>query len=230
VLGRPGQVVLPELVGVRSGVPQQFAGLGPGGASAGVVVSDVGWGGVIGYSRSQQAQEGGWNGALGRTTGDSESLWVAPAADVFVGRRVSLGVAAGVLWARQRIVSEQASPYANEAFSVAVSPRIGYLVPLGRGLSFWPRLAVGLSYSEHVSGSPADGWATGGMSRTLSGGVDLALVYHPIPRLLFKLAPQIGVGRTFSEGGSNSGGSIDWWSSDGTWVRIGGEATAGVVF
>lgn len=226
VLGRPGQVVLPELVGLRSGVPAHYFG-----SSVGLVLSDVGWGGIIGYSRGQQSQqvfvEGG---GLTTRVSDSESFWVAPAVDIFVSRRISIGVGVGVLWNQQRFVSDSTIDDAR-SFSVGMNPRIGYLVPMGHGLSFWPRLGVGFSYSESSAVQASYGQTQASISRAVTGIADLALVYHPAPHLLFKVAPQIAVGRTATDGGSSfAQGWSEARSGEGLWVRVGGEATAGLVF
>lgn len=225
VFGRPGQVVLPQLAGVRTGVPQHFAG-GIITSSNAAGVANVGWGGVLGYSQSESKQSTAAGAAGGGTLATrSESFWLAPAADVFVARNVSIGLGAGVLWSQFRQEGDtDAYAYASDAFSIAAAPRVGYVVRLGRGLSFWPRLSVGASYAEEaIRGTGAGGEAaelyTSG--RSFSAGLDLALVYHPHERLLFQVAPQI------SGGWATRGGP---WASEGSWVRVGGEATAGLVF
>jgi hypothetical protein len=207
-------------------VPQLFAGLSNGLAPA-VVVADVGWGGVIGYSRTGYDQYTHQGSLSSKTTSESESFWFAPAADVFVSRRISVGLAAGFVWSRMELSSDAtAAPYSYDGFSAAITPRVGYLVPLGHGVSFWPRLGIGGSYSQNTAYSPGAELFQGNASWSLSAGLDLALVYRPTKHLMFKMAPQITVGRTVSEGGANA----TWSTAEGTFVRLGGEATAGLVF
>jgi hypothetical protein len=227
VFGRPGQIVLPQIVGVRTGIPL-YLGMGITGASGAASIGNAGWGGVFGYTKSNieyPVPPGAPGEGSARAT--SELFWVSPAGDVLVSRRVSIGLAAGVLWGRfsqepgAGVGAAGAAPYWSDALSVAVAPRVGYVVPLGRGLSFWPRLNVGASYSEQRSASGQPSSQTWAVARSIAAGLDLALVYHPHERLMFQIAPQLGAGRTVSDGLA---------PSESTWMRVGGEATAGLVF
>lgn len=221
VFGRSGQLVLPQLVGVRTGTPAYF-GMGVVGMSGAGSIANAGWGGALGYAQntSEYPIPPGVAGE-GNVVAHGESFWIAPAADLFVTRNVSIGLAGGVVYSRYwQEVPGQTDAYGNESFSVAVAPRVGYVVPMGRGLSFWPRLTVGASYSEQNVTDPQTG-VPSASGRSLSAGLDLAFVYHPHERLMFQVAPQISVGKAISEGYS---------PSDATWVRLGGEATAGLVF
>jgi hypothetical protein len=220
VLGRPGQLVLPQLVGVRTGAPQYF-GAGASGYLGASAIANAGWGGAIGYSKNSieyPAPQGSTAPAL---AAHGESFWVAPAADLFVTRRLSIGLAAGVLVSH--FWQEGGSDgYGGDLLSIAAAPRLGYLFPLGQGLSFWPKLSIAGSYSEEtLAGSLVGGGVIHGSSRALSGGLDLSLVYHPHERLLFQVTPQISVGRSVTSGPS---------PSESSWARVGGEATAGLVF
>ena len=225
VFGRTGQVVLPEIMGVRSGVPAQFAGLGLGG-NVGPLSGQVGWGGVVGYAQSAWQQEITYPGAEQRVTVDSRSYWVTPAVDVFVGRGVSLGVSVGYLHTEQRFASTGTSrPWTYTGDAIGVSPRIGYVVPLARGLSLWPRLSIAAAYSEQAASGDQASFSMG-RGASFSGGVDLGLVYQPIQRLMFKVSPQINVGRTINE----ARGTYQSAAAEELWVRVGGEATVGLVF
>lgn len=224
VFGRPGQIVLPELMGVRSGVPGMFAGLGLGGLSVAAVGGEIGWGGVVGYAESSGKQENVYSGGYQAVAGQTRSFWAAPSVDIFAARGISIGVSVGYLYASQRVSVMPANDrWGFEGFAVAASPRIGYVVPIARGLSFWPRLSVSAAYSEQAvaAGSRAEG-----RGRSLSGGLDLALVYQPIQRLMFKVSPQIGAGvsQSASQGESQSA------TVESTFLRVGGEATVGLVF
>lgn len=153
-----------------------------------------------------------------------ESLWISPAADLFVSGRVSIGLAVTGFHVREQAdmsSSTGAAPLPSEAFSVAVAPRVGYVVPLGHGLSFWPRLSVGASYAEQQLQSVGPTGVYVARARSISASLATALVYHPHEHLLFQVAPEIGVGH------SETRGSV---STDSTWLRIGAEATAGLVF
>lgn len=65
-------------------------------------------------------------------------LELDPALDVFVARRLSLGVGSTLSYSFAR-----SSPSSS---LVSVSPRIGYAVPLGQVFALWPRLSVDLAY------------------------------------------------------------------------------------
>jgi hypothetical protein len=217
--GRAGQIVLPELVGVRSGAPMYLA---PIGLDA-VAFDSLGWGGIVGYSRNDRSQtDPSSPGGTGKVSVSTESFWANPAVDVFVTRRLSIGVNAGASVSRQGFSasSAQAGPLAVSATSFAAAPRIGYVVPLGSGLSFWPRLSAGATYSQQTVPGASNAYLNW-TGRSYFGSVDLAVVYHPVKHLMFQVAPQIGVGHSTFEGGS---------SGEQTWVRVGGEATAGLVF
>ena len=230
VFGKTGQIVLPEIIGVRTGSPAQFMGIGLGGYPAPQSAGEIGLAGIAGYGQSQTHSTVGVFGENGQSTATlttgSETFWVAPSADVFVGRGFSIGLSAGLLrsWETQEIPGFHASAY--ERIAVSVSPRVGYVVPIGRGLSFWPRVSVGLGYSQYASASANTTYprldATG---HSLSGSLDLGLVYQPVQRLMFKLAPQIGAGRASVDSYGDYPGA-----SQGFWVRVGAEATAGLVF
>lgn len=220
--GRRGQVVLPELAGVRTGQPPHF-GASPGEIGSAAGIGSVGWGGAIGYNKSSYTTTWGAETATPLTsTSTSESFWFAPAVDVFVARRVSIGVAAGVLFSRSRFdATGTQSDYEVETLSVAAAPRVGYVVPLGQRLSFWPRLGLALSASEQSGTVAPDGRPVSWTGRAIAGELDLALVYHPHRRLMLQVAPQLGVGHSTGEGPA---------ATSGTWLRVGGEATAGLVF
>jgi hypothetical protein len=225
-LGRPGQVVFPEIMGVRSGVPSIFAGLHTGGLFPGEPLSSVGWGGVIGYNEYYGESESRYEGAEPWSQETrSRSFWVTPSMDVFVGRRFSIGASVGVLH------SAQAARYpggsvASEGLSIGASPRIGYLVPIAKGLSFWPRLSIAAAYSHHSVDSAGQYAYNRGVGRALSGGLELALVYQPLQNLIFKVAPQINAGGASSE----LTGQYQSAYSESAFVRVGGEATVGLVF
>lgn len=71
-------------------------------------------------------------------------LELDPALDVFVARRLSLGVGALLTYSFAR-----SSPSSS---LVAVSPRVGYAVPLGRLFVLWPRVSFDIAYATDASG------------------------------------------------------------------------------
>jgi hypothetical protein len=71
-------------------------------------------------------------------------LELDPAFDVFVARRLSLGVGGSLSYSFAR-----ASPSSS---LVAVSPRVGYAFPLGALFALWPRLSMDFEYATDSEG------------------------------------------------------------------------------
>jgi hypothetical protein len=69
-------------------------------------------------------------------------LELDPALDVFVAQRLSLGVGA--------TLSSSFARLSGSSSLVAVSPRVGYALPMGRLFAFWPRLSVDLAYGTET--------------------------------------------------------------------------------
>jgi hypothetical protein len=72
-------------------------------------------------------------------------LELDPALDVFVAHRLSLGVGAVLSYSFAR-----SSPSSS---LVAVSPRIGYALPMGRLFALWPRLSLDIAYATDPEGT-----------------------------------------------------------------------------
>ena len=66
-------------------------------------------------------------------------LELDPSIDVFVARRLSLGVGSVLAYSFARSSAS--------ASLVAVSPRVGYAVPLGRLFALWPRVSFDVVYA-----------------------------------------------------------------------------------
>lgn len=214
--GTQGQVVIPNLVGVRTGLPMYFSsGFGTGPAP--LTESSLGWGGVVGYTQNSTTYTDPVTAELSVSKG--ESFWIAPSFDVFVKKNWSLGLAAAGVYATAYISQPNAVDFSAETVSAAVAPRLGYVVPLGGGLSLWPRVTVGASYAEtHYSGGYS--WP-GSWTRAVFAGAQLGIVYQPHQRIVLQLTPEISGGRSWN---------VSQYSTESAWVRLGGEATAGVVF
>ncbi len=72
-------------------------------------------------------------------------LELDPAFDVFVVRRLSLGVGSTLSYSFART-----SPSSS---LIAVSPRVGYAVPLGRLFALWPRVSFDFAYATDSGGA-----------------------------------------------------------------------------
>jgi hypothetical protein len=102
------------------------------------------------------------------------SFYVAPSADVFVVRGLSVGA---------RVAYSHSEAAGDPGFdSLSVGPRVGYNVPLGEHLSVWP--GVGLSFGEAWFGTGA-----GNISLGVSSYVPL--LYHPVSHFFVGLGPYL---------------------------------------
>lgn len=101
-------------------------------------------------------------------------LELDPALDVFVARRLSLGVGSTLSYSFAR-----SSPSSS---LVSVSPRIGYAVPLGQVFALWPRLSVDLAYGTDQGGAH---------HRILSSTVFLPLDAFILPHLAVGIGPAL---------------------------------------
>lgn len=201
--GRAGQVVLDDLIGVRSGAPgylgQLASGVGPAGA---VLNGTLGMSGLLGYGHFTSASTGPLNAGF-----SSNTIWVAPAVDVFVAPRLSIGAGLGASYGWQNPDALTAStPAAGvpamRAWSLSALPRIGYVWPIASRFAVWPRLSFGYAYARSeqrypgaMSSSPS--YVTS--SATWIGGVEVKLVYQATRHVFFDVAPYLSVRHATSE-------------------------------
>src|SRR4029079_6887411 len=111
--------------------------------------------------------------------------------DVFVGRRLSLGVALGFSYTRGVVRSEVWNA-GGSSYSIAAMPRIGYAVPLGHGFSLWPR--VGFGYA-HVVVTSSDGYNEyDRKAASWMGTADLGLIFQATRRVFVAMRPELTIG------------------------------------
>lgn len=199
--GRAGQVVLDDLIGVRSGAPgylgQLASGIGPAGA---VLNGTLGMSGLLGYGHFTSTSTGPLNASF-----SSNTIWVAPAVDVFVAPRLSLGAGLAASYGWQTVPdAPNGTPAvgvpAMTAWSLSAMPRIGYVWPIASRLAVWPRLSVGYAYARSeqryaMSSSPS--YVTS--SSTWIGGVEVKLVYQATRHVFFDVAPYLSVRHVTAE-------------------------------
>jgi hypothetical protein len=155
-LGTAGTVVLSDLLGLGAGSAPQV-GLGASGALQPMM---TGW---LVYQKSETTMRG--------TSYRLTTFALAPTLDVFIADRVSLG---GQLTAFHTSFDSDPS-YSNTSSltGAGLRPRLGYVVPLGDTLAFWPRafgaIAVAgrketitaLDGTPHVSSDTLLSWSVG---------------------------------------------------------------------
>jgi hypothetical protein len=108
-------------------------------------------------------------------------LYVAPAADVFVARHLSLGGSFGVSW---RTGEDEAA--------VALEPaiRLGYLFPFGR-MALWPRVGAGyrLFTGDAVVPTPSGVVSVEYTQHDVFVSASVAFLVHAAPHFFVGLAP-----------------------------------------
>jgi hypothetical protein len=72
-------------------------------------------------------------------------LELDPELDVFVARRLSVGVGS--------VLSYSFARASSSSSLVAVSPRVGYAFPLGRLFALWPRLSFDIAFATDPEGA-----------------------------------------------------------------------------
>ena len=100
-----------------------------------------------------------------------------PAFDTFLAPRLSLGVGA--------VVSATLARASPGSSLVGVSPRVGYLVPLGSIFALWPRVSIDFDYA--TQGQPTAGFH----DRILSSSLYVPALAFLLPRVALGAGPSI---------------------------------------
>jgi hypothetical protein len=135
---------------------------------------------------------------------------LAPSAAVFVSRKLSVGLGLNL---EGQWFSFEGSNLHSSSYRVAVIPRVGYALPLGRHFDVWPEVGVRLG----------ENWVSQSGRRTSKSSdvgllVTAPLLWHPVSHFF------VGVGPTFSyDFLSDEAHSLrPWYSSLGVTSLIGG--------
>ena len=111
------------------------------------------------------------------------SVGVAPAADVFVARNVSLGGLVQLTLVRADT---------GDVFGVNPALRAGYLLRVGERLALWPRAGIGygfLDFSDAEVASSAGVYSVEYTQHTLYGFVSILVLGHVAEHFFMGLAP-----------------------------------------
>jgi hypothetical protein len=188
LFGSKGRLVVDDLFGARLG------GLSP--VVPGIASSALTPTGVVGYSSSD-------SGGMQAT-----SIFVAPDLDYFVTDQITIGADFTVGYLRMRNDQLQTVMGANGAvstttiaspvesgYTLALRPRVGYVVRLADEIYLWPRVGVGYAMAN-LTGD------TGPIhTHAFSAEADLGLVIALSRHALFDVGPTLGY-RASSEDGS----------------------------
>jgi hypothetical protein len=141
----------------------------------------------------------------------STSVTVSPGFDRFVLDNVSIGFGLDVDWSRSQGYGTHGAIDRRTSTFLGVAARLGYNVPIGRYVSWWPRLYLGYSQSDNtLESSEIPSGYRGGLSPDLGGTYwnyqeHGAYVYafapvlvHPTPHLFLGIGPALyhDLGRT----------------------------------
>jgi hypothetical protein len=200
--GSRGQVVLDDLLSLRLTSNPSYGG------------SIVTYGGLLGYARHQSDSSSG-SSALSH-------FWISPSADWFVAERFSIGGTVNY----SRFALEAASggrKVEQEGEGLTVTPRFGYVFPLGSRVALWPRVSLGvgyseISYSDRGPGQPADSLR----DTTWLTGAELGFVFRFGMHGFLNVSPSVRYYRTNGTRGASE------TSGDG--VLLGASAHLGLVF
>ena len=128
------------------------------------------------------------------------SVRLSPGLDVFVARRISLGLTLSVGYSDDQGYGTDGSLVRVKGSSFSVGPRVGYLIALGDTVALWPTVTLGFATSRQqaslVSGTRLSTGSTVGAPTTRWTGLWVG-AYAP---LVVQLAPHffVGFGPTFS--------------------------------
>ena len=145
------------------------------------------------------ALRGGARWSDGGDARSSSHFAVSPSFDAFVAEDFTLGAFASYSVAKSRAFGPEGSLNDYTTTSGGLGGRIGFNSPLGRWLSWWPRLTLGWSTSNYVASvvtpaAQATPATPGGYDYTQSGlfiFVQAPLLVHPAPHWFLGVGPTL---------------------------------------
>lgn len=185
VFGDAGTLILDDLLGIGVGPANGVNTLGQ--ASAAPVMT--------GWLRYEDVKIDEAGPSLHITT-----LAFAPALDLFVTRKVSIGAQLSLFHSSLRAGSEGSS----SLLGGGLRPRVGWVVPLTEGLYFWPRLfgTLAVTYAKNdavgvaLAGASSVGGAPTQTALAWGLGVDAMLVAPLGAAVAVTFGPTVGYGRS----------------------------------
>ncbi len=180
--GEPGTLAFDQLAGFRMTSANGFGFAGP-----------------LGFTYQRAHLEAG--GGLPAIRTNTTTFFVAPAVDVFVLDRLSIGGVVQFQWQKQNVELEPGGAVSvPSTLGFLVLPRVGYLFRLGDRIALWPRIGAGYTNSQT---------ATAAAKETSSGLVleaDVGLLYRINEVFFLRLAPTLTLsplGDTTTAGGAS---------------------------
>lgn len=186
-----GHLVLGQLSGLRIAPSSGMSYAGPAGIA-------------FRSERTDSLTPGGPASETSTTT-----LWLAPAADVFVTDHLSLGGLVEVTHTWGAVEGGGQRLELPGTTSMTFLPRIGFYVSFTDRLGLWPRAGIGWSSVESVSFLSTGSVPSRETFRAMILDLDLSLVYRFSETFFMRAGPEIGVTlggrRTFEGNGTSSG-------------------------
>lgn len=178
--GRPGTVVLENLIGVSAGTYRSLSGIGIGALGGNAVQA-----GPISFSHTSQT--------LGTAETKTTSIAVSPAFDVFLSRRITIGGNLAFAYQWQSSAVDGLVPL--DGYDLSIAPRVGYFLPISEQFSLWTRVGASFGASHFASPAPVSA------STRVRGSafVTLDVVLPLTKNLLFLAGPRAEASMTESE-------------------------------
>jgi len=143
------------------------------------------------------------NQSISDDGGSTTTLSVAPAADYFVARNLSVGGMVSLAYA----TSTSGGQVTTSQTTFGIGPRVGYDIPFGDRFSLWPRIAFLFSDASAPPISGAFGSSAPAYSvTTFDIQLFAPLLWHPSAHFFVGLGPffQTDLASTYSSGGTSS--------------------------
>lgn len=144
-----------------------------------------GFSGPLGFTYQSSHIDAG--GGLSAIRSSATTFFVAPALDVFVLDRLSIGGAVQFQWQQQSVELQPGGAFdLPSTLGFHILPRVGYLFRIGDRVALWPRIGAGYTTSQ-VATAP-------GVKRTSSGlllEADIGLLYRVNEVFFLRLAPAL---------------------------------------
>jgi hypothetical protein len=167
--GHEGQAALDDLLGMRAG---SGSGAGAFGGST--------YTGLVGYAHARADNP--------MSSASMDAVWFAPSADLFLEHGISVGAKLTFEYDRVATSGGGVAAQSSSSFSIGVTPRIGYAIPLSASVALWPRVFGGYARESMRMGTLG---AELSHSDTWNVGAELGIVFLAGEHLYFDLAPEV---------------------------------------
>ena len=138
---------------------------------------------------------------------NGSSFEFSPGVDLFVAKNISIGIDVDASYVYQQGYAPSGLVQERTTY-VGVAPRVGLNVPVGRMVSFYPRVALGYETTSTLETGAFGGSGPEAPTMSRSGPftkISAQLLFHPIRRFYFGFGPDFFHGFGDVSGGPNAG-------------------------